>query len=538
MNPVCGTLELRATDVSQPGAAIFRQAYYGLIRQMWNGSVNAVGGDGRLLQDAGGNQVTIDIDPYAQYWVKESMPTLDLPEGAGDDPTAEWRDLWELYMRAVMGDDVNNGVILAARQAQLTSESWRVAEEAEGLGWAGAGIWYNTIAEQNGALVAAIRNLPTPLLHPRIMQQIEDANRKEDETATAEDRFKLDISREGAPIIIQPYEKEIGLALSKAYEYWLQNPESSETGNIFLDMINTILGTSGLFEICRNTDIHPLAQLATIGKSMLDSSISAFAVSAGMKIFSIQPALRSTLDALASMFTSVAGVGILVGFILFYVLPFMPFIYFFFAVAGWVKTIFEALVAAPLWCLAHLRIDSEGIVGEAAIKGYFLVFEIFIRPILIIFGLIASIVIFAVMVKALNQIFFLILNNSMGYDGTDSAQCFQEAGDLVVEERDQEGKDQAMRGPLDEFFFTILYAIIVYIIGTSCFKLIDAIPSQIMRWIDADVATFSDNAEDSAAGLMKYATLGGSQFGSQLGGSIGGLGDGLVKQAQVGVDNV
>ena len=268
---------------------------------------------------------------------------------------------------------------------------------------------------------------------------------------------------------------------------------------------------------------------------MLDNSIRSFGMSAGFSLFSIAPIFRGTSEAIAEMFSSVAGVGLLIGFILFYVLPFMAFIYFFFAVAGWVKTIFEAMVAMPLWALAHLRIDGDGIFGDAAIKGYFLIFEIFLRPIFIVFGLIASIVIFAAMIKVLNQTFYLILTNVSGADPLQDTGCFN-GSNSITSDQQQASLKEAYRGPLDEFFFTTLYTIIVYMVGTSCFKLIDQIPNNMVRWFNADVSTFSDNAGDAAEGLMKYATLGGSQFGSQLGGALGGVGKGLKTQGQAGVD--
>ena len=63
---------------------------------------------------------------------------------------------------------------------------------------------------------------------------------------------------------------------------------------------------------------------------------------------------------------------------LFYIIPFMPFIYFFFAVGTWVKAIFEAMVGVPLWALAHIRIDGQGLPGDAAMNGYYLLLEIFV----------------------------------------------------------------------------------------------------------------------------------------------------------------
>ena len=62
-------------------------------------------------------------------------------------------------------------------------------------------------------------------------------------------------------------------------------------------------------------------------------------------------------------------------------------------------------------------------------------------------------------------------------------------------------------------------------IGTTCFKLIDMIPNEMLRWINAEIPAFNDGTIDSAEGLMKYVTIGGSQFGSKIGDSVGDLGN-------------
>ena len=74
------------------------------------------------------------------------------------------------------------------------------------------------------------------------------------------------------------------------------------------------------------------------------------------------------------------------------------------------------MVGLPLWAIAHLRIDGEGLPGPAAMNGYFLVFEIFVRPILIIFGMIAAVSIFAAQVDVLNVIWKIVSSNLVGHD--------------------------------------------------------------------------------------------------------------------------
>lgn len=526
--PICGSIVLGVTDASQPGPAIIRNAYYNEIINMWNGE------NGSLYER---------LNFYAEEFYRLST-TIDKVTNNIDFPTSAFKKEWEDHYKILMEGDVTGanptgGVIGEAVQAQIDQGAWQMPPEMKNLGWAAAGIWYNKIAEQNGALIAALRNMPIPMLYPRSMEIVKKAVQAENPGTNTTDRFTISFSPNTPGIYITDHEKEISKALNYAYRYWNSNDsgdnvELVKTGNAFLDMVNLVLGTQSLFDMCRNTAIHPLAQLTAVGKSMIDSSISAFGGSALFTLFSLQPLLQSATTALSSSFGTIASIGLLVGFILFYVLPFMPFIYFFFGVGAWVKTIFEAMVAMPLWALAHLRIDGQGIVGDAAIKGYYLIFEIFIRPILIIFGMIASIMIFAVMVKALNQIFHLAVSNLSGHSSATTG-CFQGPGvnaggasnNQVIDIATQTANlAEGMRGPLDEFFFTIIYTILVYMIGTSCFKLIDDIPNKILRWMNAEVSSFADNAGDAAEGLMRYVTLGGSQFGSQLGQSLSGLSGG------------
>jgi conjugal transfer/type IV secretion protein DotA/TraY len=214
------------------------------------------------------------------------------------------------------------------------------------------------------------------------------------------------------------------------------------------------------------------------------------------------------------VFMMVAMLGMTIGFVLFYVLPFLPFIYFFFAVGGWIKGIFEAMVGAPLWALAHLRIDGNGLPGQAAVAGYFLIFEIFVRPILIIFGFLASISIFSALVLMLNETWDIVMSNLSGFDKNCQIEGATESPGCAVSLID------TMRGPVDEFFYTIMYTIIVYMMGMSSFKLIDLIPNNILRWMGQSVSTFNDQREDAAQGLTGTATIGAQT-------AVGQVGDGL-----------
>lgn len=521
IDPVCGQLRMEVTDVAERGAAEIQTGYFNLIRDMWDGFR--------------------EIDTYAENFNKRGLNIRGHRDANAPFPTEDYIKEWRQYLKEYMEEE-GNGIIAKAVKAQIEQGKWNMPKEMQDYGWGGAGIWYNKIAQQNGALVSALRMTPVAVSYPRVMELVNQRKMQENENPDPVTKFTPG-SRAGAtdPGYKFPGESQIATTLSQVYVFWQLSEFKKDvkiTGNKVIDAINLILGTGGLFEICKNTDIHPLAQLSALGKSMVDSSIRAIGLSGGLGFVSLfSGQFKASFAAASGFFSTIATIGLMIGFILFYVLPFLPFIYFFFAVGGWVKGIFEAMVAMPLWALAHLRIDGEGIPGDAAIGGYFLIFEIFIRPILIVVGLLAAISIFAGMIKILNEIFYLAISNLSGHDPKAGQACFTAPAsttgldDEIQQMRAAELKD-AYRGPVDEFFFTILYTIIVYMIGMSCFKLIDLIPNNILRWINAEVPSFNDNAGDAAEGLLTYVTLAGSQFGEQLGGSIKGMGGGARDSIQ------
>jgi len=545
--PYCGEMVMRVTDVSEPGSAIIHTAYFDLIKRLWSSDILDIQEYAKAYYDRYVNIEPIDNAPlppsnYGEQWTKYLDTYLTVGEPNDDG-------------------EVQPSIIDRAVEAQRDIDNWRMdsdsggedgdAADGEGdtpgmsdFGWAGAGIWYNRIAQQNGVLVSAIQQVPVAFLYPKILENVARQRQIENRNIDNRLRFTPYYASGSAPANyeIPDEETKIVQALNNIYVFWYdQNIEERDgelTGNPFIDTINVLFGSEGLFQICKNTDVHPLAQLSVLGKSLLDRSISSFAMAGAFSVVSILPSFTASAGAASSFFGTVAGVGFLIGFMLFYVLPFLPFLYFFFAVGNWVKGIFEAVVAMPLWALAHLRIDGEGIPGDAAIGGYFLIFEIFIRPILIVVGLIAAASIFAVMIRVLNDIFFLAATNVAGHNPDAQLSCFQDgdnatAGQSAVNAAANAQLQSVFRGPVDEFFFTVLYTILVYMIGTTCFKLIDGIPNQILtRWMAADAPSFSDGAEDSAAGLMKYIAIGGGKFGSQFGESVASLGGGVKQSVQ------
>ena len=487
--PHCGDIILQNTepvkanetgDYSLSSSQLINARYYLLVKEMWQTDFQ-------------------DMKTKAQEFVE-----VRLTHKKADPLPQELRTTILGAAKKYITDYLDAAIEQARRE-------FKNDETYKKYGWGGAGMWYNQIANVNGRITTAAMNIPQIKNYPAVMHYTCEKNQQQNNQTSQTECYNPFIAGGKKITYSSPPEEDVAAALSPLFDYWFKDPEGL-TGNAFIDTINVILGTQGLFDMCENADIHPLAQLSSLGKGLVEAAIRNLGFSLGFGLGSILvPYFGPALGAASSFFGTVASIGILIGFILYYLIPFMPFLYFFFAVGGWVKGLFEAMVGVPLWALAHLRIDGEGLPGDAAANGYFLVFEIFIRPILIVFGLLASILIFGAMVKILNDTFSLIVSNLSGFGSENAPKCSGGAGSSAPT-----GSLEYFRGPVDEFFFTIVYAIMVYMIGMSSFKLIDLIPNSILRWMGSGVQTYNDQAGEPAEGLISKMAIGGSMMSQQL----------------------
>lgn len=529
--PVCGDIMLPWTD----GRAYSEQEPY--VRDVQEAYFNELISDGwfdDLWDGLGTPAYTPGTNHRYKYIVDEHINGILAHNSAStvvDKGTDVNHDtaLDSEYVQAVndRAKENINVVMTAAIGTAVASGFWGAPSASApansdvlySRGWAAAGIWYNRIAQVNGQLTGAAFSVPMVLRYPAVMELVSDKRAMYGNMLFALEKYKPDAPAIGdiGLLLDQRMGKEFADALNEAYTQWMTaegDQASQPTGNPILSYISYLFGLTGLYNMRENAanNTHPLAQLSGVGKSLVESSIRSLGIAAGTSIFgsALGGAPRQMAYVVASFFVTMAMLGLTVGFVLFYVLPFLPFIYFFFAVGGWIKGIFEALVGAPLWALAHIRIDGHGMPGNAAMNGYFLIFEVFLRPILIVFGMLASITIYAALVNVLNSIFSLVTENTAGYD-------------IDSEAANPRFTLNFMRSLIDEFFFTVIYTIIVYMLGMSSFKLVDTMPNNILRWMGQSVATFGDQREDPAQGLVSRASIGSQQVLGKVGGGLGGM---------------
>lgn len=411
------------------------------------------------------------------------------------------------------------------------------------LGWAGAGIWYNHIAEMNGAMVDAVFMVPTPSAYPLVMEHVAAIKRKLQPNIPPKSRFSpviggravsLEQFQSGSRLDSLEVDIEIAKLLDTVYQTVADDtvterpaPQVSPDDPI-RKLFLYIYTESGLMDVRANDGVNPLAKLTVLGKTILNKTIVSLGVGTlltgfgGILAGSGMAEFGAAFQQFGGVLLSFATTGLVIGLLLYYLLPLYPFIYFFFAAGAWVKSIFEAMVAMPLWALSHLRWEGEG-VGNAASKGYFMLMDIMLRPIFTLLGLLAAVASFSALASGLDLVFDLVVMNVNGFDMTTFTSTTPGENEIL----------QSMRDMADVFFYTIMYIIIIYMMATACFKLINVIPNKMMRFLQP-VPSFQDFGGDPAENLSRNMAYAGAEV---TGKTIQGL-EVMVKGAGESVGKV
>ncbi|MGH7122043.1 MAG: DotA/TraY family protein [Acetobacteraceae bacterium] len=149
----------------------------------------------------------------------------------------------------------------------------------------------------------------------------------------------------------------------------------------------------------------PFGGLVALGQTLVNTALIAFGIcavlssttaTAGTAIWNFLPLNWGAAAASVAghMFISTFAIPIysfllallLPGIIITYVLPMIPYVLWMAGVCGWIILVCEAMVAVPLWMLAHMTVGGDGLHGRA-IEGWGLLFNVMFRHVLMVLGL-------------------------------------------------------------------------------------------------------------------------------------------------------
>ena len=188
-------------------------------------------------------------------------------------------------------------------------------------------------------------------------------------------------------------------------------------------------------------------------------------------------------------------------------IPFVPFMLFMFAALGWFISVLEAMVAAPLVALGLTHPEGHDLLGKAE-QSIMLLLGVFLKPVLLVTGLLAGIILTFVAANLLDAGFFHLMYSQLtNHDNVSGGTQF-----VVI------------------IGMLVIYTMAMMAIVDQCFSLIYVLSDKTLRWIGG-------HPEQSAEGGMLQQVKSGYEGKVGEGAQAGGQqvsavkGSGITAQA-------
>lgn len=303
----------------------------------------------------------------------------------------------------------------------------------------------------------------------------------------------------------------IGRDLGTFFYDWILRNIYNFFLNIFQKVINQVImaflmiplqGMSDIFKIglqmIATPGVNPIVGLATMGAMYINFSgnlwmmlLSLAVSSALIPIFGV---FIFALIALA-MPLLLAWIGIMVGvgFTTAYYIPILPYMIFTLGTIGWLISVIEAMVAAPIVALGVTHPEGHDAFGKGE-HAILILMNVFLRPAMMIIGYIAAIALSYVGVWILNAGF----DHAIGFiqNGSTSSSSVASTIDSLTNGIQDTSKSISSShsasgsggytewsGIYAYFFSILIYTTLYLIIVQKSFTLISYLPDKVLRWI-------------------------------------------------------
>lgn len=203
--------------------------------------------------------------------------------------------------------------------------------------------------------------------------------------STAETAAKRPVRIRPDPATFGVYDGEAGRALAyvdaqfrresaaKVLEDGEIGEATAEATGVFGDLVSTV--TDPIRDYLLSYDgprTDPIADMMDMGSRLLVGSEAGYAVALAAYGTSslFAGAGQGALDAIMVPGWPILGAFFLVGVVLTYVLPLVPYVMMWFAFGAFVLEFAVASIAVLVWCFVHVRPDGQSFVNEAQRYGY------------------------------------------------------------------------------------------------------------------------------------------------------------------------
>lgn len=157
-------------------------------------------------------------------------------------------------------------------------------------------------------------------------------------------------------------------------------------------------------------------------------------------------------------------------------LPMLPSIIWYGGVLSWVIVVIEGFVAAPLWMVAHMDLDGDG-MGQRSEHGYLFLLNLLFRPALMVIGLVAGWL-------ASNALCELLKYGVQQwyFSGSGNTSSIPIIG-------------TGLAGIIQFFGVIIIFGYLGMITLKQCFSLITVLPDQVLAWVGRAAQSVGGNIE-------------------------------------------
>lgn len=371
---------------------------------------------------------------YVDMYLASKETSITLP-----DPT--------LYIEHA-AREYENHVVSAAkdRDGDLDTLAGELTTSLTQKGWWMLGAWYQTFAQANHKIASTVETKVT------VIGETLPNERKRTHEEVLQVYLASITQNQDSPLAT-------GNALQN------QSEESTLAGLFHRPMqklVNAMVQSD--FDVGSDHQ-NPLVRIKNLGDTALNTASTVIILQAGANA-----AMSNVITGNASKFLGfkdllatlnpyliiISIVLVTLGITLGLYIPFLPFIIWFGAIMNWLVIVIEAVVAAPLWALAHLISDDRDGMGQRTMHGYLFLLSVVLRPPLMVIGFFAAGGILVVGGMFLNEAFATVVAN-VQYDSFTG--IFSILGILFV------------------------YASICLHLVHTCFNLIFIIPDQVISWI-------------------------------------------------------
>lgn len=478
VNPnVCGSLEWEESPQSQEGNA--RYLDLGGIAQVHGQAVNSM--------------ITA-LRPVAEKIVAGEKP--------GGGAIAQAAYTYESQLQSAAR---------AAVESSNQSSKDAFVDFAKTGGWLHAGAYYNHIIQLNDAVQLAVNSMP-------VSDSISIDQNQETDAALVGYRDAMAVADE--------YLKQRADATHQAFEEErIRDQQCAWRTMTSFEAIKKCLSKPALWGIEQMTqemagsNTSHVAQVKGVGDTIM---------AAGWTLFGTYVLGNSIAKGVSDSLLGEVGGGVvhglvepmgglitmmvlaLLGFgaVASFYIPMIPFIGWISGVIKWVVSVTEALIAAPIFAAAHIHPDGDDAVGRAG-PGYMLILSMVLRPVLMLFGLLAAIAVAQPIAHLVNGTFIFAVKGAM-HDSANGLGAF--------------------------IAYSAIYMIIMTTLLHAVFALINYIPDQTLRWMGSAVGmhgvadsegkesehVFVGASRQHAPGAVTSAKGDGRSGGSRPGGNGGG----------------